>query len=126
MFLSRIPKGVQLGQDNPSPGTYDPLPVEETSQVVRVPRKKEGFLTTTNRFEQTPRGTDLGPGQYNAVVAQSSFNRAMGRVDEPVAFTSCASRFDDDIPVRRPGPGHYNVQPTWVKKTHNCLFGDVP
>eukprot|EP00397_Hematodinium_sp_SG-2012_P030340 GEMP01032132.1.p1 GENE.GEMP01032132.1~~GEMP01032132.1.p1 ORF type:complete len:543 (+),score=77.92 GEMP01032132.1:62-1690(+) len=140
MFQSRTPKDhldMQLNEpDRPPPGAYDPRHVAETAEVVRIPQKNEGFLTASDRFGANRTSKlDLGPGTYNPVLAgQSTFNRAMGDPARvgcggglPVGFTTCSNRFneDDGMTASRPGPGEYNVEPNWVKKSYNCLFGEV-
>jgi len=123
----------RLNEDNagPPPGAYNPRPVQETAEVVRIQPKHEGFGSAGVRFAANQSEEPIGPGSYNPRHPNSrkEFNRSMGmnRNGVPIGFSTCSSRFDQ--PQKRakdaPGPGDYNVEGNLVSKTYNTLFGEV-
>lgn len=142
-FKSKTPKDGTLQQEikvadgKPPPGAYDPKPIQEAGAIVRVPGKKEGFLSAAGRFSHSKYGVRVpGPGMYDPPDDKhKSFNRSLSQ-GVPVrgrstnlGFTSQADRFGDK-PIteshhKTPGPGTYETQPEWVSRTYNCLFGEV-
>eukprot|EP00928_Gymnodinium_smaydae_P046841 TRINITY_DN31223_c0_g1_i1.p1 TRINITY_DN31223_c0_g1~~TRINITY_DN31223_c0_g1_i1.p1 ORF type:complete len:568 (+),score=50.87 TRINITY_DN31223_c0_g1_i1:106-1809(+) len=145
-FKSATPKDVmtkntvKMSATSPPPGAYDPRHARDCTTVVRMPPKGEGFLGGAARF--TYRGaSDLpGPGEYKPEMVTGgkrldTFNRTVvegvprsGR-PQGMGFASQAKRFEGETSsgAKRtsPGPGAYNTDPGWVKKTHNIYFGDV-
>lgn len=137
-FRSKVAKDstqaqIKITEDHgPPPGVYDPRPWQETAEVVRIPQKKEGFLTGASRFKSHDGEFEVGPGQYNpSLLSKQAFNRNMGfhRGGVPIGFTTCANRFNGASTKRSrkdiPGPGDYNIDSPWVKRSYNCLFGEV-
>jgi len=143
-FKSKTPKDAELqleakvASGKPPPGAYDPIHIQEAGAIVRVPSKKEGFLSAAGRFgTNKPSDSNApGPGMYNpANPNRKSFNRSLSQ-GVPVrgrstnlGFTSQAQRFPD-APIteghhQTPGPGTYETQPDWNTRTYNCLFGEV-
>jgi len=135
-FRSKVPKDNTEAQiktiKGAAPGEYDPRPIQDTAEVVRIQQKKEGFLTAESRFRFNNDEMEIGPGQYNPTMVNTkgAFNRSIGARgggNVPIGFATCANRFSEgkNRKKQNPGPGDYNVGSEWVKKSYNCLFGEV-
>jgi hypothetical protein len=143
-FKSKVPQqvvlteAVKVSDSKPPPGAYDPKPIQEAGAIVRVPGKKEGFLSAAGRFggKKPSEMTVPGPGMYDPTdLKNKSFNRSMSQAapvrgrSTNLGFASQADRFQDKPITQQhhitPGPGTYDTQPEWVSRTYNCLFGEV-
>jgi hypothetical protein len=149
-FASRTPKDVGTkgivkdGLQKPPPGAYDPVLIKDQATVVRLRAKSEGFLSAANRFAggplDAPKGykLDTGPGKYSpqAVTGgkrDGTFNRSIcegmpesGRANS-LGFDSQDRRFNHTTSGelgKGPGPGTYRTNNSWIKKSHNCYFGE--
>lgn len=127
-------------QSSPPPGAYNPVHIQDTGTVMRLPPKGEGFLSGGPRLprslEKTPKPD---PGDYKSDPAlvtggkrSGTFNRAVveaapenGR-PKGLGFTSNARRFKKDGAVAgAPGPGAYTTASDWTKKNYNIHFGEI-
>eukprot|EP00747_Dinoflagellata_sp_TGD_P193982 gnl/TRDRNA2_/TRDRNA2_60866_c0_seq1.p1 gnl/TRDRNA2_/TRDRNA2_60866_c0~~gnl/TRDRNA2_/TRDRNA2_60866_c0_seq1.p1 ORF type:complete len:586 (-),score=76.86 gnl/TRDRNA2_/TRDRNA2_60866_c0_seq1:258-2015(-) len=134
-----LKRAVKDGQSKPPPGAYNPVLPKDTTAVVRLHSKGEGFLGSEPRFrDQSSRYPRPEPGTYDAPIASEltagkiagTFNRCMtdsaparGR-PKNIGFAGSAERFKYKADTNKPGPGAYNTEPNWVTKTFNCTYGD--
>eukprot|EP00927_Polykrikos_kofoidii_P037568 TRINITY_DN31742_c0_g2_i1.p1 TRINITY_DN31742_c0_g2~~TRINITY_DN31742_c0_g2_i1.p1 ORF type:complete len:573 (-),score=83.60 TRINITY_DN31742_c0_g2_i1:64-1782(-) len=148
VFKSATPKDVvtrgttKAKNEMPAPGAYDPLHTKETTSVVRMPPRGEGFLSAGPRFTYVAKEkAEPGPGNYDPVEVtggkrMASFNRTViegvpqsGR-PKGLGFASQDARFQGGgkkQPWKKsPGPGEYEVGDGWITKTYNVYFGDLP
>lgn len=143
-FKSATPKDflaqsfVKAGKQKPPPGAYDPRHQTELGAVVRMPAKREGFLSTAERISTTYGKVAGGPGQYDAPVELTagkkagSFNRSIlegghsNSRSRSLGFDGGDQRFKTQVSAKRnPGPGHYTTSDGWNKRTYNIHFGDI-
>eukprot|EP00930_Biecheleria_cincta_P051905 TRINITY_DN37121_c0_g1_i1.p1 TRINITY_DN37121_c0_g1~~TRINITY_DN37121_c0_g1_i1.p1 ORF type:complete len:581 (-),score=74.19 TRINITY_DN37121_c0_g1_i1:89-1831(-) len=143
MFKSNVPKDAMIrqyekdGQMGPPPGAYTPGCVQDIGSVMRMPPRNEGFGSAATRsFGDVKASTAPGPGWYKpgditGGKVAGSFNRtavegapASGQ-PKGLGFESQTKRFKERSSTKHfPGPGAYNVEPEWIKTTHNIHFGD--
>lgn len=143
MFKSNVPKDTMIrqyekdGQLGPPPGAYNPGCIQDVGSVMRMPPRNEGFGSASTRsFGDAHAFTAPGPGWYKpgditGGKVAGSFNRTAvegapvsGR-PKGLGFETQTKRFKDRSSAKQfPGPGSYNVDPDWVKTSHNIHFGD--
>jgi len=147
-FASKTPKDfsvrclIREGGTRPPPGAYDPVLVKDQGTVVRLRSKSEGFLSGGgDRFFGGPLATkkdggDVGPGRYSPQMVTggkrlNTFNRSIcegmpdGGRPKGLGFETQDRRFKLSASAKSPGPGSYITDPGWIKKSHNCYFGDL-
>jgi len=127
---------VKEGLQRPPPGAYDPIPVQDTTEVLRLPVKDEGFLSTGPRNLFNISKLAPGPGRYcpqdpTGGKRIGSFNRTIlegvphnGRATS-FGFETQDARFKRSKSKMTPGPGAYHTESELVKRSHNVEFGDV-
>jgi len=114
----------------PPVGRYTPLISRDTSAVVRMPPKSEGFLSSAPRADRSSRA-EQGPGPGNYSPADCTCGKLLGTYNRAVVdgfrrglgFGYTGKRFSDQ-PAATPGPGAHQVQGSLVSKSHNVHFGD--
>ena len=115
------------------------MSIQDTTAVIRMPTKSEGFLSTGQRFTYKETGCAPGPGTYVPEEIKGgkrldSFNRILvegvpssGR-PKSLGFAVSAQRFSEGKTrpgKKHPGPGQYDTDPGWITQTHNIYFGDL-
>ncbi|CAK0836753.1 unnamed protein product [Prorocentrum cordatum] len=113
----------------PPPGQYTPLLARDTSAVVRMPPKSEGFLSAAPR-SAPPARAELGPGPGMYTPGELTGGKRLGTYNRAIAeglrggfgFGHSGKRFSDKA-AATPGPGAHQVQSSWVSKSYNVHFG---
>jgi hypothetical protein len=115
----------------PPVGNYTPLLAKDTSPVMRMPPKSEGFLSAAPRSDNFSKA-EPGPGPGMYTPADLTCGKRLGTYNRAVVegfrggfgFGHTGKRFNDKPAVDTPGPGAHQVKNSLVSKSHNVHFGD--
>lgn len=114
---ARLPKSKALSESAlfPCPGSYEDIDLQKVnyrSKLARPANEHFGFGCGQDRFREVAAGVRPDPGAYDPILA----TRCAGGMVKSTGGRSPVQNFPATVDL---GPGAYDVNPAWLRKSFN-------